>query len=154
MTWKPVDPYANGSTIDVIIYQTHSWTLNRFPCDQALIDSLGWYNDGSGAFSGQPFLQCLSTSADCTASGYPTISERTYCTDFSNSVQISSGGLIKRITLSRSTSILIGFTGSVWASEIRLSNGASANAWRVVTKIDPTKNYPINSSPGMSLTNQ
>ena len=135
----------------MIVSQTHSWTLSRFPCNQALIDSLGWYNDGPAPFSNQPFMQCLSASASCTASGYSTIIERTYCTDFSNSVQISSGALIKRITISRSTNILIGFTGSAWASEILLGTGAYANFWRVVTKIDLTKNYPINSSPGESL---
>ena len=138
----------------MIIYQKHSWTISRFPCDQALIDGQGWYNDGPGVFSGQPFLQCLPSPASCTASGYSPISERTYCTDFSNSVQISSGALIKRITISRSSTILIGFTGSAWANEIKLSNGAAASNWRVVTKIDLTKNYPINSSPGISLTNQ
>ena len=154
ITWKPVDPYASGPNVDVIIYQTHSWTLSRLNCSQAMIDSLGWYTDGGGAFNGVPSLACISSTVSCTASTFNTINQRTFCTDFSNTVQSSSGALIKTMTLSRSTNILIGFVGSSWAPEIKLANGNGAISWRVVALIDLTKNYPINSSPGMSYSYQ
>jgi hypothetical protein len=95
VTWKPVDSLTNSSSVDIIVYQTHSWTLSRYPCNQALIDSLGSYLDG-GSFYGEPFVDCQSSPALCTASGYPGISEPTYCTDFSTTVKISSGALIKK----------------------------------------------------------
>ncbi|CAF4849818.1 unnamed protein product [Rotaria sp. Silwood1] len=145
INWKPVDPYTNSSTVEVIIYQSHSWTLTRLHCDQALIDSLGLYVDGT-SFTGQPFIACESP-AGCSGTGFNTIRQVTFCTDFSTAVQISSGALIKKITLDRNTDILVGFTGNSWASEIKTSLNAVADYWRVITHIDLTQKYPINSSP-------
>ena len=82
---------------------------------------------------------------------FTAFSERTYCTDFSISVQSSSGALIKKMNLSRSANIVVGFYGVAWASEIRLANGISAATWSVVTRLDLSKNYPINSSPGNEI---
>lgn len=149
MTWKPVDPYATGSTIEVIIYQQHSWTLSRFACTQTTINNLGWYNDGGSSSVAEPYLNCLSSSAACTASLYTRIRERTYCTDYSPTLQSSTGAVISRRTISRNSDIIIGFASGAWAPEIlRTNSTSSAWDWRVVTKIDLTKNYPINSSPG------
>ena len=65
-------------------------------------------------------------------------------------VQSSSGALIKRLNLSRTADIIVGFASVAWASEIIRTNGTtSASSWRVLTRIDLSKNYPINSSPGM-----
>ncbi len=83
---------------------------------------------------------------------FTTISQRTYCTDFALSVQISSGSLITKMTLSRTTNILVGFRSVAWAPEIPSTSGAFAGYWRVITRVDLTKNYPINSSPGMQLS--
>ncbi|CAF4900307.1 unnamed protein product, partial [Rotaria sp. Silwood1] len=137
INWKPVDPYTNSSTVEVIIYQSHSWTLTRLHCDQALIDSLGLYVDGT-SFTGQPFIACESP-AGCSGTGFNTIRQVTFCTDFSTAVQISSGALIKKITLDRNTDILVGFTGNSWASEIKTSLNAVADYWRVITHIDLTQ---------------
>ncbi|CAF5031394.1 unnamed protein product, partial [Rotaria sp. Silwood1] len=147
INWKPVDPYTNSSNVEVIIYQSHSWTLSRLHCDQALIDSLGLYVDGT-SFTGEPSIACQSP-AGCSGTGFTTISQVTYCTDFSTAVQISSGALIKKITLDRNTDILVGFTGNSWAPEIKTSLDGVADYWRVITHIDLTQKYPINSSPGI-----
>lgn len=130
--------------MEVIIYQTHSWTLSRFTCNQALIDSLGTYLDG-GTFYGEPNVACQGS---CVGTGWTTISQPTFCTDFSPAVQSSSGALISRRFLNRNTNIRVGFASSVWAPEIRTNTGAQANNWRVITRIDLTQKYPINSSPG------
>ncbi|CAF4467428.1 unnamed protein product [Rotaria sp. Silwood2] len=149
INWKPVDPYTNSSSVEVIFYQSHSWTLSRLNCDQALIDSLGLYVDGT-VFTNEPFIACQSTGG-CLGTGFTTISQPTYCTDFSNAVKISSGALISRMTLDRNTDILVGFIGSAWADEIKQPSNAGATYWRVITHIDLTQKYPINSSPGINL---
>ncbi|CAF2200274.1 unnamed protein product [Rotaria magnacalcarata] len=56
------------------------------------------------------------------------------------------------MTLNRNTNIVIDFTGSAWAGEIKMSSGVGANFWSVVALIDPTQKYPINTSPGMFAT--
>lgn len=134
--------------VEISISQTHSWTLSRFLCDQTLIDSLGPYLDG-GLFYGEPFVECQPITANCTGVGWTLISEPTFCTDFSSIVQISSGALIKKQILDRSTNILVGFASAAWADEILTSTGSFASYWSVITRIDLTQKYPINSSPGI-----
>ena len=119
--------------------------MSRFGCNQALINSLGSYLDG-GSFYGEPNVACVGS---CTGSGFVDISQPTFCTDFATSVQVSSGALIKKINLTRTTNIRAGFASLAWAGEIRTLTGAAANSWNVVTRIDLTQKYPINSSPGM-----
>lgn len=140
--------------IDIIIYQSHSWTLDRFACDQTKINNLGRYADtptgGTGAGAS---ISCQPITPSCPGTGFSTISDYTYCTDFSIAVQISSGALIKKMSLSRSTNIVIGFQGVAWAGEIKKSSGAGASSWFVVTRIDLTQKYPINTSPGILSTN-
>lgn len=135
--------------VEILVYQTHSWTLSRLPCNQALIDSLGPYLDG-GTFYGEPNVACQPNTAACSGTGWVLISEPTFCTDFSTAVQISSGALIKKEVLNRNTAIRVGFTGGNWASVIRTGTGAAANSWSVLTRIDLTQKYPINFSPGSS----
>lgn len=148
ITWKPSDPYTNSSTVEVVFSQTHSWTWSRLKCNQSTIDTLGWYTDGGGAFTGEPNIQCQPTTTSCPGTGFTTVSQRTYCTDFALSVQISTGSLITKMSLSRTTNILVGFKSYSWASEIPSTSGAMVGTWRVITRVDLTKNYPINSSPG------
>ncbi len=119
--------------------------MDRFPCDQTLIDNLGYYDD---IYSNGAFLACQSSTSVCAASLFQDNSARTYCTDFSIAVQISTGSLLIKQTLSRSTNILIGFTGSAWASVIISSSGALSGNWHVISRIDLTNAYPLNSSPG------
>lgn len=152
ITWKPVDAYTNASTVDILITEIHSWTLSRFPCSQSLINSLGLYADTSGG-GADAFVACQTLVTSCTGTGFATISDYNYCTDYSNTVQISSGSLIKKVTLSRSTNIVVGFTGSAWATVIIQSGTVSTSAsnWAVVTRINLGTKYPINSSPGIFL---
>ncbi|CAF4107906.1 unnamed protein product, partial [Rotaria sordida] len=154
INWKPVDPYTNASTVEIIIYESHSWTLSRFPCDQTKIANLGPYTDTSGGGSGAA-IACQTSVTSCTGTSFSTFSDRNYCTDFCNIVQISSGALIKKMTLNRNTNIVVGFTGGDWATEIlKTSSNTSALRWAVVTRIDLTQKYPINSSPGKFLEKQ
>ena len=133
--------------VEIIVYQSHSWTLTRFPCNQTIINTLGSYLDG-GSFSNQPQVACQPTVANCTGTGWALINEPTFCTDFSTAVQISSGALIKKEVLNRNTKIRVGFTGGNWATVILNANDASAVGWSVVTRIDLTQKYPLNFSPG------
>ncbi|CAF3815350.1 unnamed protein product [Rotaria sp. Silwood1] len=154
INWKPVDPYTNASTVEIIIYESHSWTLIRFPCNQVKIASLGLYADTSGGGSGAT-IACQTSVTSCTGTGFSPFSNYNYCTDFCNIVQISSGALIKKMTLNRNTNIVVGFTGGDWATEIlKTSSNTSASGWAVVTRIDLTQKYPINSSPGKFLEKQ
>ena len=148
-----MDPTTNASMVDIIIYQTHSWTWTRLPCNQSVIDNLGWYADGI-TFTGEPFVTCQVAASACTSANFAEIRERTYCTDFSRTLDLSSGALIKKITLARTADIIVGFNSTAWASVIKTNTGSATSTWKVLTRIDLTKTYPINSSPGPLSTLQ
>ena len=147
ITWKPADPYTNSSSVEIIITQSHSWTLFYFACDQTIIDTLGWYADFRNGLGGQ--VHCQSTAAVCLASGFTSITSRKFCTDFSIAVQSSSGSLITRRTVDRNTNIIAGYVSGDWANEIRSTAGGPPGGWRILTRIDLTQKYPINFSPGI-----
>lgn len=130
--------------------QTHSWTLNRLKCNQSTINDLGWYTDGGAAFTNEPNIACQPTTTSCSGSLFSTISQRTYCTDYSTLVQISTGSLITKMLLARTTDILVGFKSGQWATEIPSTSGAMAGNWRVITRVSFSATYPLNSSPGKS----
>lgn len=135
----------------MIIYQKHSWPLNRFQCNQSTIDSLSSYTDNGGPFTGEPFVQCLSATSACIASGFTTVNQSNFCTDFSRVTLTSSGSLLIRRTLARTTNIIVGYVSTAWPAEIRMANGSSASRFRVVSRIDLGQGTPINTPPGNVL---
>ena len=136
--------------VQILISQSHWWTRFYFACDQNLIDNLGWYNDyRDGMIIYQPWIDCVTAPTSvCTGFGYTDITARTYCTDFSPLLDLSSGSSITRRTVSRNTNILVGYASGAWASEIRATSGGAANNWRIITRINLGAKYPLNSSPG------
>ena len=128
--------------------QTHSWTLNRLKCNQSTINDLGWYTDNGGAFTNEPNIACQPTTTSCSGSLFSTISQRTYCTDYSTLVQISTGSLITKMFLAHTTNILVGFMSRAWADEIPSTSGIMNGYWRVITRVSLSTAYPLNSSPG------
>lgn len=138
--------------VEVIIYQKHTWPLEDLRCDHSLIASLGWYTDGGGPFTGVPFIQCQSTAGICSAAHFTTIRQPTYCTDFSTFLGTSSGALMTKVNLTRTTNITIGFTGNTGLpSTIQQPNGAPVSIWRLLARINLGATYPINTSPGNSI---
>lgn len=51
------------------------------------------------------------------------------------------------MNLARTADIVVGFKSNTWAPEIPPTSGAFVGYWRVITRVDLSKNYPINSSP-------
>ena len=146
VTWKPTNPNATGSTIEILISEKHSFTLGgRYACSQSTINNQLSYYDANGG--PPPDLTCKS-GASCSPSQYITIKHYLLCTDFSTQLDSSSGSYYEKQNLSSTTNIDIAFEGSAWASEIRKANGASAGWWYVGTQIRLGTVYPINSSPG------
>jgi len=82
---------------------------------------------------------------------FSLISLRTYCTDFSTTVQISTGSLLTKQTLARTTNIVVGFKSYAWADEIPSTSGAMSGYWRVITRVSLSATYPLNSSPGKNV---
>jgi hypothetical protein len=149
VTWKPTNPTANGSTIEILISEKHSFTLlTRYDCSQSIIDNkLSYYDQGG---TSAPDLTCQPpvSSPACVSSHYSTIQNTLLCTDFSVQLDSSSGAYYTKQNLSNTTSIDIAFTSSSWAPVILEANGVGATYWYVGAHIALGTVFPINSSPG------
>ena len=89
LTWRPVNPASLASPVQLIITARHSWTLSRYPCNESNLNVIGAYNDTNNVTSSS--ITCISSSASCTSAGFQNISLPFRCTDFSSSMDISSG---------------------------------------------------------------
>ncbi|CAF4004132.1 unnamed protein product, partial [Rotaria magnacalcarata] len=72
--WKPVDSSSNASTVDIILYQSNSWTLTRFACYQTKVNTLGYYTDLSGGGAGA-YIDCQIATTSCTGTGFSPIGD-------------------------------------------------------------------------------
>lgn len=151
VTWKPTNPNATGSPIEILIAEKHSFTLTgRYFCSKAIIDGQLAYFDAVSPLVA-PDLSCQSTAALCTASSFTTIQHSLLCTDYSTQLDSSSGAYYTKQYLSSTTNIDIAYSSAAWASVIRTSTGAAASSWYVGTHIGLSGVYPINSSPGKNI---
>jgi hypothetical protein len=147
LSWKPTNPYSTGNPVEIMITEKHSWTLSRFYCNQTIINTLGSYFDSGG--TGAPVITCQSSVSSCISSYFVATTPLLKCTDFSTTVQVSTGMQFFRQNLSRLTNIDIAFASSAWATVILQPNGALALNYSLLTHINlNTTAYPINSSPG------
>ena len=142
-----MDPYTNSSPVEIIVTHSHSWTLHYLACNQTTINTLGPFSDYRNGFGAE--IHCQSGALVCAASGFLSITNRSYCTDFSIAVQSSSGSFIRKQTLNRNSNIIVGYVNGDWANEIKATAGGPPGGWRILTRIDLTQKYPINSSPGI-----
>lgn len=145
ISWKPVNRLSLVSPARIIITQRQSWTFSRYPCNQSLINDFGVYNDTGS--SGPATLTCISSSTACTASLFQTINSPLFCTDFSTTMDVSTGILSITQSLAINSTIDIAWRGTSWAFQTLM------NQWSLVSRINltPVTGNIINSSPGMSL---
>jgi hypothetical protein len=149
ITWKPTNPYANGSLIEILISEKHSFTLvTRYDCNENLIDNQLYYYDQAGTALPDLTCQPSATAAACVSAQYTTIQHTLLCTDFSTQLDSSSGAYYTKQMLSSTTAIDIAYSSSSWNPVILTSTGVSAVYWYVGSHIALGTVYPINSSPG------
>ena len=141
ISWKPTNAYSLTSPIEITITERHSWTLTRYMCNQTTVNTFAAYHDIENIVG--PSIACISSSATCTASSYQTINSSLYCTDYSISLDVSSGTYYTTQNLTANSTIDIAWRGAAWVSET-LTNG-----WSLVAHIDLSIiTNKINTSPG------
>ena len=111
ITWRPVDEFATGNPIEILIQQKHTWTYPRFNCDPTLIASRGVYYDAN-APSTYPYVQCISGCS--TQGGFTPLYHITYCTDYNVNTLISTGAYYEKQYLYRTANLDIGYTSKVF----------------------------------------
>ena len=125
ITWTPVYPNSNSSSVLITVTQSYSWVYPTETCTTNIPQS------GSAA-SNNANLTCVASCA--TQGGYATqtISIKTDCTSFSASLGIVFSERSVNITLNVSTYFWIAYQGQAWRT---LENSVS-NSWSIASLID------------------
>ncbi|UJR16863.1 hypothetical protein I4U23_003761 [Adineta vaga] len=123
ITWKPVNVTAvNGSTVDIIIEQSYSWRRSSQWCNDATILAQGSIGDMN-------FLRC-ATTPHC--GGYiNNLLTTVQCTDYSVSLDMSSGRKSSILTLNGDLQLVLQFYGAAW---LTLQTGGQS--WSISTIIN------------------
>ena len=125
ITWAPVYPNSNSSSVLITVTQTYSWVYPTETCTNNIPLSSG----------GGVNLTCIANCS--TQGGYATqtISIRTDCTSFSASLGLVFSERSVNITLNVSTYFWIAYRGMAWRS---LENALTNNTpgWSITSLID------------------
>jgi len=122
ITWAPVYPNENSSSILITITQSYSWNTPTVTCTTNI------------PTSGGTNLACV---ANCTTQGgYPNnpVSILTDCISYSASLGIVQSQRSVDISLNVSTYFWIAFTGYAW--RILQNEVTGSNGWSIVSLID------------------
>ena len=125
ITWTPVYPNSNSSSVLITVTQSYSWVFPTETCTTNIPQSIG----------GNVNLVCVANCS--TQGGYAnqTISIRTDCTSFSASLGIVFSQRSVNITLNASTYFWIAYRGAAWRTlENTLTNNTPG--WSVASLID------------------
>jgi hypothetical protein len=121
ITWAPVYPNTNSSSILITVTQTYSYVSPKVNCTP---------NIPTGSTT---HLVCASNCT--TQNGYSSspISILTDCTSYSPSLNLVFSQRSVNISLNVSTYFWIVYNGSAWRN---LQNGGSSAGWSIVSLID------------------
>jgi hypothetical protein len=128
ITWFPVNPSTNSSSILITITQSYSWTYPSVKCDINVPMSTG------NIFYYTVNLTCVSNcSTDGGYSGKP-ISILTDCTSASSSIGIMTSQRSVNISLTIGAHFTLAYRSAAWR---KLGNtNASSPAWSIACLID------------------
>jgi hypothetical protein len=126
ITWSPIDPHSNSSTVIVTITQTYAWTSSHVNCSTDVPISTPNYNETNVN------LTCIS---DCSNDGNYSMNPvdiLTDCTSSSSSLNIMTSQRSKNVTLTIGAHFQIGYTDGDWRP---LENGIGSQ-WSIVSLIN------------------
>lgn len=128
ITWQPVDPYNNSSSVTMTIVQTYWWSYPTIQCaNDVPITTSGRANQGSN-------LTCV---ADCsTSGGYSSAPVKTLtdCISVSSSLGMMTSQRSVNITLTAGAYFYLAYVGNAWVALGYPSN--SGLQWSILTFID------------------
>ncbi|CAF1052963.1 unnamed protein product [Rotaria sp. Silwood1] len=125
ISWAPIDPYANSSSVVITITQSYSWTYPTVSCTTNVPVSSGKTNAN---------LTCIANCS--TDGGYSSapIEILTDCTSYSSTLGTVSSERSVNITLNTSAYFYIAYRGSAWRDLYATST--SDLDWSIVSLID------------------
>ena len=136
ISWAPVYPSSNSSSVLITIIQSYSWTSPPENCTTNIPRS-----SGSGVN-----LICAGNCSTQDGFANKTISIVTDCTSYSASKGLVYSQRSVNITLDINTFFWVAYRGSAWRP---LQNGGTGGAWSIVSLINLIRRPDglINSPP-------
>lgn len=144
ITWSPIDPHTNSSTVVITITQTYSWILSKTNCDVNVpISTSTWNNTNLN-------LTCVG---DCSNQGNYSnkpIDILTDCISSSPLLDMMRSQRAKNVTLTIGAYFSIAYASYAWKP---LENAVGNSSWSVVTFIDLRRRADgiLNTSPVSSV---
>ena len=146
VTWKPMNKSATGSKISVMFTQSYQWkrsvsvgALNDY-CDQTIINNKSPLIPNSAQN-----LVCVTTPC---SNGYAPISVNGYCTDFSATLDSSSGQSSALRNITAGSKFCVAFQDGNWMTVLATGNCDPTSApipcwtylahWSIATCVDLT----------------
>jgi len=145
ITWFPVYPDSNSSSVLITVTQSYSWVYTSVPC----ANNIGTVTDT---------LSCVancSTNANNTAKA---ISIQTDCTSYSVSLNTTFSARSVNVSVPVNTYFWIAYVGSAWRTlenSVSTGSGWSGGAgWSIVSLIDLRRRPDglINTPPTSQVT--
>jgi hypothetical protein len=126
ITWMPIDPYDNSSSITITIIQSYSWTYPLITCTNNVpISTSGRVNSN---------LTCVS---ECSTDGNYSLNPidiLTDCISASSSLGMMASQRSKNVTLTADARFYLAYVGSAWrALNYPTQSGLE---WSIVSLID------------------
>lgn len=131
ITWSPVDPYTNSSTIIVTIFQSYSWVLSRLNCSPDVPIST------VGASFRNMNLTCVGNCSNQGNYANSPIDILTDCISTNPALNILKSQRAKNVTLTVGNYFFIRYRDDSWRV---LANSVDSDgkdeAWSIITLID------------------
>lgn len=126
ITWTPVNPNTNSSTVVITITQSYSWVLSEVRCDVNVPISTSNYANKNAN------LTCVAGCAN--QGGYSPINILTDCIWSSTSLDMMKSQRSRNVTLTVGAYFTVAYKGSAWRT---LENGVGSSIdWSITSLID------------------
>ena len=145
ITWTPLDPYTNSSSVTIAIKQSYSWSYPTVLCNTSVPITTAAYS------SVNTNLTCM---ANCSTDGgysQTPIDILTDCVSSSQSLGVMSSERTVNVTLNSSAYFYIAYQGSAWGN---LNDPPQSGlSWSIVSLINLIKRDDgiINTPPVASV---
>lgn len=130
ITWSPVDPHTNSSTVVITIVQSYSWVLSRISCSPDVPVSSG------GSFKNLN-LTCVGNCSNQGNYANSPIDILTDCISTSPALNILKSQRAKNVTLTVGAYFFISYRDEAWRA---LANSIDADGqdpyWSITTLIN------------------
>ena len=129
ISYKPVNPYANSSSVTITIIQTYYWTYSLINCTINVPITTPTYN------ASKPYLTCV---ANCSTNGNYTskrINILTDCISSSTSLDVLTSERSVNLTFPVGTYFSINYQASTWRNLKNFLN-ISKPGWNITSLIN------------------